>query len=398
MNALHTHAAAATEVTQMEPMLPKTMEMGRLLSLAAELRERAIRLTAHPLPGLSKRLTVLLQAMNAYYSSKIEGQDMPPADLIAALEADSTSDIAQLSVLVEAQLLMGSWGQNFLFDKNWRALFSVDTLKDIHLQLFSPVLTDDQQAETSCETPGQLRTQNEVTGMHMPPEASRLADFIQRWAHAYSALPDADMALIGLACAHHRLAWIHPFKHGNGRVARLHSQLVLQAMGLSRGLWSPTRGLAMTQQQYLAYLRQADHLRQTDDDGRGTLTEQGLVEWVRYYLGVCLDEIKLMENLLNVTNFKDRLETLLLIEEKKGLSGLKMEALIPLHYIAMTGPIERGQFKVMTGMAERSAERLIKALLDYKLLRSDTPKGKVYMDLPLVSLPLLMPKLWPAAE
>lgn len=382
----------------MEPMLPKTMEMARLLSLAGEVRERAIRLTAHPMPGLSKRLAVLLQAMNAYCSSKIEGHDMPPADLIAALDADSRSDIAQHSVLVEAQLLMGPWGQDILTGKNWRALFSVDTLKDIHLQLFSPVLSDGQQAETSFESPGQLRTQNKKNSMNMPPEAKNLYDFLQRWSQAYSALPDGDMALIGLACAHHRLVWIHPFNHGNGRVARLHSQLVLQAMGLSCGLWSPTRGLAMTQQQYIERLRQADHLRQADDDGRGTLTEQGLVEWVRYFLSVCLDEIKLMENLLNVSNFKDRLETLLLIEEKKGLSGLKIEALIPLHYIAMTGPIERGQFKVMTGMAERSAERLIKALLDYKLLRSDTPKGKVYMSLPLACLPLLMPKLWPAAE
>lgn len=52
----------------------------------------------------------------------------------------------------------------------------------------------------------------------------------------------------------------------------------------------------------------------------------------------------------------------------------------------------------MCGLPERSAERLIKALLDYKLLLSDTPKGKVYMGVPLQSLQFLFPNLWPEAE
>ncbi len=49
-------------------------------------------------------------------------------------------------------------------------------------------------------------------------------------------------------------------------------------------------------------------------------------------------------------------------------------------------------------MPERSAERLLKALLDYKLLLSDTPKGKVYMGVPLQFLQFLFTNLWPEAE
>lgn len=105
-----------------------------------------------------------------------------------------------------------------------------------------------------------------------------------------------------------------------------------------------------------------------------------------------------MDTQLNLNEFKKRLETLLIVEQNKGTSGLKIEALLPLHYIAITGAIERGEFKRMTGMAERSAERLLKALLDYKLLLSDSPKGKVYMGIPLHSLQFLFPRLWPEAE
>jgi Fic family protein len=232
----------------------------------------------------------------------------------------------------------------------------------------------------------------------MPPDAKHLPSFINRWIQAYGKLPDGDMALIGLACSHHRLAWIHPFNDGNGRVTRLHSHLQLHSMGLTNGLWSPMRGLARTHQQYYTHLHNADNSRNGDYDGRGALTEQGLVEWIQYFLRICIDQVSFMESMLKLTDFKDRLETLLLVEEKKGKTGLKKEALIPLHYIAITGAIERGEFKKMTGMAERSAERLLKALLDYKLLLSDTPKGKVYMGVPLHSLQFLFPKLWPEAE
>ena len=52
----------------------------------------------------------------------------------------------------------------------------------------------------------------------------------------------------------------------------------------------------------------------------------------------------------------------------------------------------------MTGLTERTADRLLKALLDYKLLVSDTPRGGIYMAIPLDSLQFLFPKLWPEAE
>jgi chromosome segregation and condensation protein ScpB len=56
--------------------------------------------------------------------------------------------------------------------------------------------------------------------------------------------------------------------------------------------------------------------------------------------------------MLNLADFKSRLEQMLVVEESKGISDLKNAALNPLHYVAITGPIERGEFKKMPGMAE----------------------------------------------
>ncbi len=401
MNAKVIRAPAATAIAQMEPMLPQVSEMGKLLSLASELREKAIKLTANPLPGLSKSLSIILRVMNSYYTNKIEGQHTLPADIESALnnQYSNNQDIARRQRIAKAHLLTEAWGENYIAGKSWREIYSADLIRDVHYQLYSHMDENDRVAENNEPVnEGCFRTQNVIVGMHLPPDAHHLSSFIQRWIQAYNGLPDGDMALIGLTCAHHRLAWIHPFIDGNGRVTRLHSHLLLHAMGLTSGLWSPMRGLARTHQQYYDQLHNADNLRQGDYDGRGELTEQGLIEWIKYFLGICMDQVTFMESMLNLADFKNRLETLLLVEEKRGNSGLKTEALIPLHYIAMAGAIERGEFKKMTGMAERSAERLLKALLDYKLLCSDTPKGKVYMGVPLHSMQFLFPKLWPEAE
>jgi Fic family protein len=401
MNAKIIRTPAATDISQMEPMLPQAKELEALLSLASELRVKAIKLTANPLPGLSKSLSIILRSMNSYYTNKIEGQHTLPADIESALnnQYSTNQDTARKQRIAKAHLLTEAWGEVCISGKSWQEIYSADLIRDVHHQLYSHMNVADRVAENNEPVnEGHFRTQNVTVGIHMPPDANHLSDFVQRWIQAYRNLPDGDMALIGLACAHHRLAWIHPFNDGNGRVTRLHSHLLLHAMGLTNGLWSTMRGLARTHQHYYDCLHNADNLRQGDFDGRGALTEQGLVAWVRYFLGACIDQVSFMETMLNLADFKGRLETLLHVEEKKGIAGLKSEALIPLHYIAITGAIERGEFKKMTGMAERSAERLLKALLDYRLLQSDTPKGKVSMGVPLHSLQFLFPKLWPEAE
>ena len=185
---------------------------------------------------------------------------------------------------------------------------------------------------------------------------------------------------------------------GNGRVARLQSHIALHAMGLTNGLWSPMRGLARKQQEYYDRLSDADEIRQGDYDGRGALSEQGLIRFVTFFLEICIDQVTFMESMLNLADFKERLDALLTFESTREKSAIRREALYPLHYIAINGAMERGEFKSMTGLADRTAERLLKGLLDFGLLKSDTPKGKIYFWIPLNSLRFLFPSLWPEAE
>jgi Fic family protein len=126
-------------------------------------------------------------------------------------------------------------------------------------------------------------------GRHDAPAAHAVPAFLQRWSDVYGRARRGEAAVVAAAASHHRLAWVHPFLDGNGRVARLHTHLLFHAMGLSHGLWSPLRGFARSEARYKALLQAADEHRRGDLDGRGNLTQAGLVEWIAYVLQVCTD-------------------------------------------------------------------------------------------------------------
>jgi hypothetical protein len=175
-------------------------------------------------------------------------------------------------------------------------------------------------------------------------------------------------------------------------------------MGLCTGLWSPMRGLARTQERYYARLNNADSPRRNDLDGRGALSQEELAAFAGYFLDVCLDQVKFMRQRLELDALRARLRELLLrlqaapwqVGSEK--SAVKVEALEALHYVAIAGPVQRSRFVAMTGLGERTGRRVLASLLDYGLLCADSPKARVALALPLSSLGVLFPDLWPEVD
>lgn len=227
---------------------------------------------------------------------------------------------------------------------------------------------------------------------------------MEGWAQRYRSLAGTESLVIGVACSHHRLAWIHPFIDGNGRTARLHSHSVLHALGLTQGLWTPMRGFARTQEQYYARLNNADLPRRNDLDGRGPLSQEELVAFAGYFIRTCLDQVCFMRRQLDFASLQDRLKALLLHLQARPWSigseksVIKIDALEALHYVAMTGPIERSRFVAMTGLGERTGRRVLASLLDYGVLSAESPRAPVTFAVPPASLKFLFPNLWPEAE
>jgi hypothetical protein len=63
-------------------------------------------------------------------------------------------------------------------------------------------------------------------------------------------------------------------------------------------VWSVARGLARNVQQYKTLPSNCDQPHRNDLDGRGSLSEEALAEFTRFFLTVCMDQVTFMESLM----------------------------------------------------------------------------------------------------
>jgi Fic family protein len=390
---------------QMEPLLPSEARLAPVLERAHDLIRQADALAGWTEPSALTGLGQLLRSMNSYYSNRIEGQHTLPSEIEQALNNDYAQDLDKAR---RQRLALAHMATELQLETRWaqwdvQKVWSTQTVCDIHQDLFARLPPSDLQPATGASqpalVPGQLRRQEVSVGRHVAPAAVKVPDFLSRWTQVYSAARRGEMQIVAMAAAHQRLAWIHPFIDGNGRVARLHSHLVLGQMGLTHGLWSPLRGFARSQETYYAHLAAADEPRAGDLDGRGNLTEAGLLAWIHYVIGVCIDQVQFMSSMLSLQGMKDRIQACLAYEEQVVRQGVRTQAWRALHYLFCTqSELDRADFKAMLGLSDRLASAQVSALLSRGMLLSDSPYGKLRFGVPHHALRFYFPNLWPEAE
>ena len=350
--------------------------------------------------------------MNSYYTNRIEGEHTRPSDIDRALQNDfsSNADLARKQRLAVAHIRTEESCERTIDERvhedgetgssaSWKSLYGADALVWLHEELFTRLPEQDLRlSDGSALIPGVVRETRVAVGRHEAPVPESLAGFIGRWATVYGGARRGEASVVAAAASHHRLTWIHPFPDGNGRVARLHTHLAFHAMGLTHGLWSPLRCFARSEERYKALLQAADEHRRGDLDGRGNLSQAALIDWIHYTLDVCIDQVQFMSRQIDVTGMRARLEAAVAFEEAVR-SGVRREALIPLHYLFVTqAELGRAEFKTMTGLGDRSATELVSSLLRAGYLASDSAYGKLRFAIPRHALRFLFPALWPEAE
>ena len=209
-----------------------------------------------------------------------------------------------------------------------------------------------------------------------------------------------DRRLIAIMAAHHRFAWIHPFLDGNGRVGRLITDAALKAGGLdSYGVWCLSRGLANKNGDYKKTLAMADKVRQGDYDGRGQLTEKGLLEFCDYMLGTAIDQVDYISSLLGLVDFRKRVDAYIQARNDGRVLAaskeLKPVAGLILHTAFMYGEISRSQALELSGMPERTARRLLSQLKADGLLSETSSKSPLRWEIPEHAEPWYFPELAP---
>lgn len=383
----------------LEPIVPSPAYPEDVLALADSLPFLTGQLTGLVAPETAKRLGRLMCLTNSYYSNLIEGQYTEPAELSTRIQRREAKQLGLLAVEhIEAQGALERLMARHKASITWREMFAPDQLKSIHHRLFRGAREDDLRLSSErLMTPGQLRDeaqQNVTVGDHYAPDWESVAPMLQRLQQVYGGMSDPRSQLLGSLAYHHRLAYVHPFEDGNGRVVRMVTHLQLVRLGIASPLWSISRGLARKQAEYYARLKAADQPRRGDLDGRGQLTQAGLIEFVRFMLWVCKDQMEYTRDALSMQALRDRLETIVRYERRFTDVGVKPEAARALHLLIIQGEVLRADFKVYLGLHDKTAANQLRELIQLGVVESPSPKSReLYPGFPVWFAQLVFPDL-----
>lgn len=372
-----------------------------LNDLVVELAAKAAGFRQGLPPRMIPALATLVRGMNCYYSNLIEGHDTHPVDIERALNNDYSGNSHKRNLQLEARahIEVQSWiDEGGLSDK----AATTFGLLEIHRRFCSLLPDDllwveDKNSETRIRmVPGTLRNRDVQVGRHVPISPGAVPRFLERFDKIYSKLGKAE-TIISVAAAHHRLLWIHPFLDGNGRVARLQSHaLLLEALN-SGGVWSIARGLAINEQQCKELLANCDQSRRDDLDGRGNLSEEALLDFTRFFLELCLDQVAFMENLMQPDRLKSRIVSWVEREIQQAKlpqkSGRLMEAIL-----YRGGELPRGDAAKVLNVGTRQARRIVSSLTETGSLISESSRAPLYLNLPAHLAGDWMPGLFPERQ
>ncbi len=382
----------------MEPLLVGESSRHRtaLTDLAVELAARTAAFRRSLPAGVLTALADLVRSMNCYYSNLIEGHDTHPVDIERALRNDYSADTAKRNLQLEAKahITVQQWID--AGGLKGRAT-TMEGILETHLR-FGELLPgellcaeDSNSGERIKVEPGQLRSRDVKVGRHIPVSPGALPRFMARFETAYSHLGRTD-SILAAAAAHHRLLWIHPFMDGNGRVTRLMSYAMLLKTLDTGGIWSIARGLARNEGRNKQLLTACDLPRRNDLDGRGTLSEEALAQFIDFFLTTCIDQVEFMEKLVQPERLRDRI--LIWSEEEIRAGTLPQKSGAVLEAVLYRGELPRGEVTSLLGVSDRQARRITSALIDHEVLVSESTRAPLRLAFPAKLASRWMPGLF----
>ena len=387
--------------SSMESLLPKA-QGARLSELTCDILKASGCLTGRVhSPLVLKRVADVVREMNCYYSNLIEGHKTTPRDIERALKRDFSKnetqrDNQQLSL---AHIAVEKLMEERLADASVD-VYAPDFLCWLHREFYTRLPEPLHWAATKRGkryriTPGCLRDFMVDVGQHTPPDFAALPKFLNRFQTFYGDKHILETnRLVVIAAAHHRLAWIHPFGDGNGRVIRLQSQALLIRHGLAgHGLWTLSRGLARWRQRYYAALETADCGRQGDLDGRGNLSDAALADFCVFFLETMLDQIQFMSGLLDLPALRTRVERYFQFQALH-LKRYREELMRVTRTLVDEGEISRARVQEITGKAATVSAEIIKLGLDEGVFETPSPKGPLRAAFPAKIHEFYFPQLF----
>ena len=384
---------------QMEPMCiaQNSSHRSEIVELAFELVNQSSRICALLPEDVLTAIAVLVRSMNCYYSNLIEGHNTHIKDIERALndEFSANPTIRNLQLEAKSHIAVQQWMHSTGLDQK---IFTTESLCSIHRRFFESVpsemcqMLNPESNQRTSFIPGDLREYRVQVGRHISISPGAIPRFLDRFEKVYSNLGNSE-TLIALAAAHHRLLWIHPFPDGNGRIARLMSDALLNKTLKTCSIWSISRGLARRVSNYKGLLANCDLPRRNDLDGRGALSEEALVEFTKFFLETCIDQVNFMGQLIDPKQLRNRVSVWAEIEIRTGTLPSKSD--IVLNELMLRGKLQRKEVVGLLGVSERQARRITSALIRRGALTSKSSRATLKPAFPSDLAEYWLPGIFP---
>lgn len=222
--------------------------------------------------------------------------------------------------------------------------------------------------------PGELRSINVgIQGSsHIPPDMIQVPSYFEEVINFVNTSVDIHNDLLITALAHHRMAWIHPFDNGNGRLIRMftYALLIKQGFQIKTGrILNPTAIFCMDRNKYYEMLDLAD-----------SGEEEKVLMWCEYVLTGLKDEIEKIDKLLDIKYITNTilLPALSFSLDRENITKREYDILSAL-VKSKDMTIRSSDLQAVIGQ-ESSVQRsrIIKRLKDKEMLRSLPGKSRLY--------------------
>jgi len=200
-----------------------------IVKLIAEINQHLALIETHRSSYAADQKWVLLTAAESiHFSTKIEGNKLTLKQVTEILQ--SKSGIKTNSTRSLQEVLNYSKARKFLLTR-LNVKLSPDTLLKAHDLIMWQIVTRALRGKYR-KSQNVIRDAKTRKITFMPPEAKDVSLLMTELFKTIEKYTKTDSALIAAAVFHFGFVTIHPFMDGNGRIARLFSNYILELAGL----------------------------------------------------------------------------------------------------------------------------------------------------------------------
>lgn len=343
----------------------------RLASTIIELEKLRVKKLGGPVPPyIFFQLKDIFQIFESLGSARIEGNNTTLSEMVEKIIEDPSkkSNDEGLKEIYNIDRAIEFIEKNV--NKNTK--FSRALISEIH-KIIVDNLTLPPKGEGSLY-PGELRPINVriKNSNHVPPEKIKVPEYFDGLLNFVNQPIDAQYHLLAIALSHHRMAWIHPFDNGNGRLIRMFTYALLIKQGFqvkSGRILNPTAIFCMNRNKYYDMLELAD----SGEEGK-------VLEWCLYVLEGLRVEIEKIDKLLDLEYMVNTilLPMLSYALERQHINKREFEILSMVIKSKKMRVKSVDLEKIIGKESSVQRSRILKKLKDKNMLFPIKPKGRVY--------------------